>query len=241
MTPPFFYIPGSFAEGSVVEPAEETGKHMVQVLRMREGDPCIATDGLGTLADASILTTSKRSCTLLLKGVRHQPAAPHHITLAISLLKNASRFEWLVEKASETGINAIVPLLCMRTEKERFRLDRAQALAISAMQQSQQSWLTEVKEPMELASLTSTATASHKFIAHCMENARKPLVSIIDQQFGSSIILIGPEGDFTPDEVKMAMAAGYEPVTLGATRLRTETAGITAAILLRQLGMQATL
>jgi 16S rRNA (uracil1498-N3)-methyltransferase len=237
MTAPFFYIPGSYVAGAVVEPVEETGKHIVQVLRMREGDACLLTDGLGTIAHAKILTTSKRSCTILVSNTVQQPSPVHQITIGISLLKNASRFEWFVEKAAETGISTIVPLICSRTEKQRFRQDRAQAIAISAMQQSQQSWLTEIKAPEDPHTLISSCTAERKFIAHCMEDVRTPLVSTANSSSQSSIILIGPEGDFTPEEVKTALAAGYEPVILGSTRLRTETAGITAAILLRQLGI----
>jgi 16S rRNA (uracil1498-N3)-methyltransferase len=154
------------------------------------------------------------------------------VIIAISPLKNASRFEWFLEKAAETGISAVVPLLCSRTERQFIKKDRWNGILVSAMQQSQQAWLTELADPLVFSSFVSGRHASENYIAHCMEGKKTPLQMIVKQSHSSSCILIGPEGDFTIDELSMALDQGYHPVSLGETRLRTETAGITAAVLL---------
>ena len=236
MSLPFFYADGKLKEGSVIEPPEDTARHIVQVLRMREGEALIITDGRGDSARCEISTVSKKNCTLKVGAVISKPPFKHHITVAISLLKNAGRFEWFLEKAAENGINQIIPLLCERTEKQRFRKDRADSILISALQQSQQSWLTEINEPIDLKLFLHRQQDGRKYIAHCLEHDKNPLSRTINEDDSRSIILIGPEGDFSPDEIDMALVQGYKPVSLGETRLRTETAGLAAAILLKQLG-----
>ncbi|MEI2748632.1 MAG: RsmE family RNA methyltransferase [Ferruginibacter sp.] len=163
------------------------------------------------------------------------PAPERKNTIAISLVKNASRFEWFLEKATENGIAAIIPLICSRTEKQHFRTDRMKNILISAMLQSQQVWLPEMHEPQSFLTYISTETASQKFIAHCEPDKEKIALSKIYKHGLPTSILIGPEGDFTAAEIKSALDAGFVPVALGETRLRTETAGLAAAVLLQQL------
>ena len=236
MSLPFFFADLGLNEGSLIEPGEETAKHIVQVLRMGAGERMILTNGRGLAAECTITSVSKRSCTLKVGVVTNSAPSAHHITIAISLLKNSARFEWFLEKAAENGINKIIPLICARTEKQRFRKDRAEAILISAMQQSQQSWITEVSDPIDLKKYLASPHEGMKYIAHCDDQERHSLAQSIDANTTHSTILIGPEGDFTVEEIALAFQNGFTPVTLGDTRLRTETAGLVAAILLRQLG-----
>jgi 16S rRNA (uracil1498-N3)-methyltransferase len=158
------------------------------------------------------------------------------VTVAISLLKNASRFEWFLEKATEIGVSGIVPLLCERTEKEHARIDRLRSILVSAMLQSQQAWLPELSEPMGFSELVGRPASGGRYIAHCLE-APLSTDSLADWRKTADgvppqLILIGPEGDFSPKEVEAALKEGFLPVTLGENRLRTETAGVVAATLL---------
>ncbi len=239
MNLPLFYSPMIAASGEFMELEEENAKHIVQVLRMKTGDGLRLTDGRGTLAQCSISASAKKSCTVSVQSKSSIPPPAHKVTVAISLLKNTSRFEWFLEKAAETGIHKVVPLICHRTERQVFRESRLKSILISAMLQSQQSWLTEISAPVNLAQYIASIEHSgyeNIYIAHCEDQDKQELALLVNKQHHHSLVLIGPEGDFTPEEISMAMAAGCRPVQLGETRLRTETAGITAAVLLRQLG-----
>ena len=155
------------------------------------------------------------------------------ITIAMSLLKNSSRFEWFLEKATEIGITEIVPLICERTERQHFRLDRLKQIVVSAMLQSRQSWLPVLKEPVLLEQVVESADHQQRFIAHCIEEEKKSLTGLIDKLQRRRIILIGPEGDFTKEEVQLASQHHFLTVSLGENRLRAETAGVVAASLLK--------
>ena len=154
------------------------------------------------------------------------------ITIAISLLKNTNRFEWFLEKATEIGVSEIIPLICERTEKQKFRYDRMKGICISAMLQSQQTWLPILHEPKQFNHLAIEQFGTQqKFIAHCNEASGKKNLSTF-QPLNHSTILIGPEGDFTKQEIELALQNGFTPVSLGETRLRSETAGVVASVLL---------
>ena len=158
-------------------------------------------------------------------------AAPtKKISIAISLLKTAARFEWFLEKATEIGVCEIQPLISARTEHTRFRHDRMNAIVIAAMLQSQQVWLPILQEPVEFTKYIPRSNYAQKLIAHC-EEEQKQLIKNLPVSSDTQI-LIGPEGDFTPEEIELALANQYLPVTLGDTRLRAETAGVVAATLL---------
>jgi len=149
-------------------------------------------------------------------------------------LKNSNRFEWFLEKATEIGINEIIPLICERTEKQKFRYDRMKGICTSAMLQSQQVWLPILHEPRPFNHLTiEQFKQSQKFIAHCIEEKKRNLSDLVNDSLPSQIILIGPEGDFTPDEIQLALQNHFIAVSLGETRLRAETAGVVAATILR--------
>jgi 16S rRNA (uracil1498-N3)-methyltransferase len=239
MNLPFFYSPDIVSNGELLDLEEENAKHIVQVLRKKSGDELRLTDGKGTISLCVITASAKKSCTVRIQSTTTIPPPLHKVTIAISLLKNAGRFEWFLEKAAETGIHAIVPLICQRTERQVFRESRLKTILVSAMLQSQQAWLTELSTPLPFSSFIASLqqqSLDHRYIAHCEDGTKSELSTVIERQQRSSLVLIGPEGDFTPEEISAAIATGCIPVQLGATRLRTETAGITAAVLLKQLG-----
>lgn len=212
MDAPFFFVDAILQEGAVVTPPEDTARHMVQVLRMREGEQLVLTNGQGKSALCIIQSTSKKSCTILVGEVTVTPNRKKQITIAISLLKNANRFEWFLEKAAELGVSRVVPLQCTRTEKQHFRKDRAQTILVSALQQSQQAWLTEITELTSFDAFLQQSVSGNAFIAHC-EPSEKQLLS--GAGLAAATILIGPEGDFTPSEIDAAIQKGFIPVTLG--------------------------
>lgn len=229
MSLPFFYVDTLLTEGAVISPPEDTARHMVQVLRMREGEQMIITNGRGETAICTITATAKKSCTIQAGTVTVTPERKRKVTIAISLLKNVSRFEWFLEKAAELGVDRIIPLQCARTEKQHFRMDRAKTILVSALQQSQQTWLTEITAVTSFESFLQQTFPGKNFIAHCEPSEKQVLTGV---GLDAATILIGPEGDFTPSEIDAAIQKGFIPVTLGETRLRTETAGIAAAVML---------
>lgn len=233
MALPFFYISDYIPGQSQVELAEEASRHVVHVLRMKVGEQINLTDGKGALLTCTIAETGKKSCTVEVREIKNQKPKTRNISVGISLIKNTNRFEWFLEKATEIGVTEIIPLVCARTEKEKFRSDRLKGICISAMLQSQQCRLPVLHEPVDFDKIISTMSSEQKFIAHCDdENNKQPLTHQLVSQLTSKIILIGPEGDFTSDEISLAVQNGFSPVSLGDTRLRTETAGVVAATLL---------
>jgi 16S rRNA (uracil1498-N3)-methyltransferase len=240
MALPFFFAE-NLAESASLALDEITSKHIAQVLRMKAGEKIQLTNGTGLVATAEIVTSNKKGSTVALIDSLQQAHKTKRITgIAISPVKNNSRFEWFLEKATELGVSDIYPLLCTRTEREHFRYERMNAISISAMLQSQQAWLPVLHQPILFHTLISGKseqalhldTYHHKWIAHCAGDEKQSLADALTEQMEDGLILIGPEGDFTQEEVNLALDNGFKPVGLGNTRLRTETAGITAASLL---------
>ena len=226
---PFFYINESPATGATISLKEDTSRHCIQVLRMKKDEQLILTNGIGGLYQASIFKEDKKNCLVTINQVENIKPSSRKITIAISLLKNASRFEWFLEKATELGIASIVPLICKRTEKQYFRQDRMNNIVVSAMLQSKQCFLPLLSEPVTFQKFIEENNLQQNFIAHCIEDNKQ---SLANNKLPSELcMLIGPEGDFSPDEINIAIEKKYIPVTLGNTRLRTETAGIVAATL----------
>lgn len=233
MTLPFFYIENFDGAAKTIVLNEDNSRHVVQVLRMKEGEKLNLTDGKGNLITAEITGVHKKHCEVLVKETSTQQPATRKITIAISLLKNSNRFEWFLEKATEIGVAEIIPLICERTEKEKFRYDRMLGICISAMLQSQQVWLPVLHEPIQFANLKMSKFANEqKLVAHCMEGERQSISHLHIGKFAHWLICIGPEGDFTKEEIELAIQNDFIPVSLGETRLRTETAGVVAAALL---------
>ena len=235
MALPFFYIADYNSSQIEIVLDEDTSRHVAQVLRMKEGEKLNLTDGKGNLITAGITDAHKKHCKVNIIDSQFTSHVTRKITIAISLVKNTNRFEWFLEKATEIGISEIIPLICERTEKQKFRFDRMKGICISAMLQSQQCWLPILDEPVKyieyIKSIKDNAELT-KFIAHCEEQNQKNSLSTF-QLLNHSTILIGPEGDFTKNEIELALQNNFIPVSLGETRLRTETAGIVAATLLK--------
>ena len=234
MTLPFFYIADHDPSQKEIVLDEDTSRHVVQVLRMKEGEKLNLTGGKGNLITAEVADAHKKHCSVRVLAMSQALRAARQITIAISLLKNTNRFEWFLEKATEIGVSEIIPVICERTEKQKFRYDRMKGICISAMLQSQQCWLPDLHEPVQFANLQISNYANHqKLIAHCIEEKKQSLNHL---QIGTSanwLICIGPEGDFTKQEIEVALQNNFIPVSLGETRLRTETAGVVAASLLK--------
>jgi 16S rRNA (uracil1498-N3)-methyltransferase len=251
MSIPFFYIEQFDEKSLLITLNEETSKHVVQVLRMHEGEQLNLTDGKGTLITAVIATAHKKQCVVRVQETRFKKQGTRKTSIAISLVKNASRFEWFLEKATEIGVSEILPLICERTERQHFRYERMKGILVSAMLQSEQVWLPVLREPVKFEEFirqmspsdefvddvsvsrpTGTSDGSVKLIAHCEEGVKKPFSNFQISSFSKSVILIGPEGDFSPVEIELALQHNFHPVSLGETRLRTETAGMVAAVLM---------
>jgi 16S rRNA (uracil1498-N3)-methyltransferase len=232
MSLPIFYSEDLVTSQQIITLDENTSKHVVQVLRMNKGEQLQLTDGKGALVTAVIEDDHKKKCTVKNTGLKNTDAPIHKTSIAISILKNNARFEWFLEKATEIGISEIIPLICERTEKHHFRFDRMKNILVSAMLQSQQLWLPQLHEPQKLDDIIQKADQQQKFIAHCIDEEKNSLNKLVDLNAASQIILIGPEGDFSKSEISLALQHHFLPVTLGDTRLRTETAGIVAATIL---------
>jgi 16S rRNA (uracil1498-N3)-methyltransferase len=230
MSLPFFYaseIPAGLTHFTL---SEETSKHCIQVLRMKTGEQLQLTNGKGMVLIASIANEDKKKTVVFIEESKHILRNPKKISCCISLLKNANRFEWLLEKVTEMGVHEIQPLLCARTEHARFRQDRLNGILIAAMLQSQQAWLPILHEPVAVKTCVLQSSYQQKLIAHCEEDKKQ---FIKDLPITNEVqILIGPEGDFSPEEIIFAIDNGYLPITLGETRLRSETAGMVATALL---------
>lgn len=228
---PLFYKDNIAAGDENVSLDENTSKHIVQVLRMQRGASLQLTDGKGNIFTTVITDNHRKKCMVKIIEATLAYRLSYDVSIAISLIKNSNRFEWFIEKAVELGVSNIIPLICTRTEKQQFRLERMQSIAISAMLQSRQTWLPEISVPVTFTAVIQQHRYKQKFIAHCEGNEKRNLQEVIQKET-PSIILIGPEGDFTREEIEEASQNGFVAVSLGNTRLRTETAGIVAASLL---------
>lgn len=230
MSLPFFYESAIPGQGSHFTLSEETSRHCIQVLRMKEGGLLRLTDGKGILYKAGIVSSDKKRSIVQIEETITVAPPSKKISIAISLLKNVSRFEWFLEKVTEIGVTHIQPIISARTEHQRFRHERMHGILVAAMLQSQQAWLPVLQEPMAFEKLVTNHDFSQKLVAHCEDNQKQFIRDL--PETGSVQILIGPEGDFTPEEIELALQNQYLPVSLGGTRLRAETAGVVAAALL---------
>jgi 16S rRNA (uracil1498-N3)-methyltransferase len=226
---PYFFV-SSFEKDPVeIDLDEDNSRHIVQVLRMAVGQSLRLTDGKGTLLTATIAAAHKKKCRVDVRSATILPPPERQVSVAISPLKNASRFEWFLEKATEIGVTGIIPLISDRTERQHLRPDRLGNILVSALLQSQQAWLPILRPPTPLAQLLDEPGFDRRLIAW-LGDPQTAVYPRADPR--STLILIGPEGDFTAEEAASALARQYIPVTLGKNRLRTETAGVVAATLL---------
>jgi 16S rRNA (uracil1498-N3)-methyltransferase len=232
MSIPFLYAPNIPGTAGPYELDETASRHL-QVLRGKPGDPVTFTAGRGNRYDAVVTGAGKRNYTVRIGEVSFVPPPTPQLDIAISFTKNISRIEWFLEKATEIGISCFTPLLCRRSERAAYNAVRLQKVLVSAMLQSGQCHLPVLQEQLPLPeTLREAGSCPQRFIAHCGAGPRPYLAGML-QAGRDATVLIGPEGDFTAEEVAAAEQAGYLPVSLGTTRLRTETAGVVAATLLK--------
>ncbi len=211
---------------------DDEAQHAVKVLRLREGAPLRVTDGVGSWFDCTILKPDVKRCIVQITKKTATPPRPYQIELAIAPTKNLDRIEWLVEKATEIGIDRFSFFYSQHSERRTLKLERLQKIAISAMKQSLQAYLPQIIEVGDFTKYISQSTNKAKFIAHLPESHfPKNLLQIAKPNLNYAV-LIGPEGDFSADEIALAMSNGFEMVTLGNTRLRTETAALIACQIL---------
>lgn len=227
MSLPQFYHEGTLAQGHEVWLDEDTVRHVLQVLRMNTGEQLQLTNGQGYTAIATIATAAKKKCSVHIDTTNFKEREPFGLHLCVAFTKNASRNEWLLEKATELGVRSITPLQATRTERDKIRYDRWKGILISALLQSQQSYLPTLHELTPLNEVLERYKDGHqKMIGHCIDTYERRPVREVMQAGQQTVMLIGPEGDFTRDEVNLCMTQGYAGVSLGTQRLRTETAAI---------------
>ena len=220
-----FYAPDII--DTLVLPEDES-QHCARVLRLNEGDEITVTDGKGSFFSAILENVHPKHCHINI--TEHFPQKTlwdGTIHIAIAPTKNMDRLEWFVEKATEIGINTITCLRCRYSERREIKLQRLIKIAVSAMKQSQKATLPQINEMIDFNNFISIKHEGQKMIAHCVEN-QKYLIKDIYKPKDNVLILIGPEGDFSNEEIASALTAGFSPVSLGKSRLRTETAALVA-------------
>jgi 16S rRNA (uracil1498-N3)-methyltransferase len=222
-----FYAPGISGKTWTLDPVES--KHCVRVLRMGKGTIVKLIDGKGNLYEGVISEPDQKECRIDVTGmISDFEKRPYRLHIAISPLKNPERFEWFVEKSVEIGIDEITPLICKNTEKLTIKTERISNIVISAMKQSLKAKITVVNPVCTFREFLTAGQQGNKMIAHCTEKSPRRSVAEVLGKGENAVIMIGPEGDFSNDEIKEAMEAGYKEIHLGSSRLRTETAGIAA-------------
>ena len=207
---------------------KEESRHIVKVLRKKEGDFIQITNGIGALFTAEITFANEKKCEVTISTEEFFEPAPYELHLAVAPTKLNDRYEWFLEKAVEIGITQITPIICEHSERIAFKADRFEKIIQAAMKQSLQYYLPTLHEPVPFNTFVNETHEGELFIAHCEETDKKLLKHALHPN-KKITILIGPEGDFSTKEITTALGLGYVPVSLGNTRLRTETAAIVAA------------
>ena len=222
-----FYNPTiSYTQSSFVFNKEES-KHIIKVLRKKESDILFVTNGLGFLFKTEIKLASDTKCTVSILSFEEQEKPKYHLHLAVAPTKMNERYEWFLEKVTEIGIQEITPIICEHSERKIIKLDRFQKIIESAMKQSLHYYIPKLNEPILYKDFIKKEFNGSKLIAHCEENDKKSLKSVLKTNEDITL-LIGPEGDFSQKEIQLALTNNYIAVSLGNTRLRTETAAIVA-------------
>lgn len=222
-----FYNPAIDPETENFTFDREESKHIIKVLRKKDGDNLFVTNGLGVLFTTEITLASDSKCTVKIVSAKAAEMPKYHLHLAVAPTKMNDRYEWFLEKATEIGVGEITPIICDHSERKHIKTDRFDKILQSAMKQSLHYFLPKLNEPVAFKDFIKQQHRGTLCIAHCEETEKNSLKSVLkpDEDF---TILIGPEGDFSEKEVKLALKNRYIPVMLGNTRLRTETAAIVA-------------
>ncbi len=221
-----FYVPNISGGEFILDETES--KHAVRVLRLQKGSRVQVVNGTGGFYEAEITDVNQKKCRLsIIKSQLEFGKKDFHLHIAIAPTKNNDRFEWFLEKATEIGIDEITPLITSHSERKTVNPERLEKILVSAMKQSLKAYLPKLNELTSFKELITNNKTDINFIAYCDEIQKTHLKDLATKGT-NTLILIGPEGDFSPDEVKLAIENGYQVVSLGESRLRTETAGIVA-------------
>ena len=224
-----FYNPNISVTTTEITFDKEESRHIIKVLRMKEGDSFKITNGKGSFFDAEIISANPKGCLVKILSEETQKPLPYQLHLVVAPTKLNDRYEWFLEKATEIGISEITPIICDHSERKVIKTERYEKILQSAMKQSLKAYFPVLNEAISFRDFINVEKQFEdlKFIAHCEETDKKSLKSLLLPNKRITI-LIGPEGDFSSEEIELAKNAGYIPVTLGESRLRTETAAIVA-------------
>ena len=237
----YFYVPDA---ATCSELPEEEAQHALKVLRLKEGDEMRLMDGKGCFYEARVLSATGKHCYYEVMSASPQCRQwEGYIHLAIAPTKMMERMEWLAEKATEVGIDELTFLDCRFSERRVVKVPRVEKIVVSAVKQSRKAWAPVVNEMTDFKTFIAQHTESCRYIAHCYDEVER--VNLFDElrrnsrlsPLSQQLVLVGPEGDFSIEEVRMAVEAGFVSVDLGKSRLRTETAGL-AAVMMMQLAKQ---
>jgi len=222
-----FYAPGINGDSYVLD--EKESKHCIRVLRMVKGTALKLIDGKGNLFEGQISNPDPKGCHITVSEIKHDfEKRNYRLNLAISPLKNPDRFEWFIEKSVEIGVDEITPVICKNSEKKSVKRDRIENIIISAMKQSLKALRPVLNDPVNFDKFMGISSDATMMIAHCRDDMERSKISDVCGKGENAVIMIGPEGDFSEEEILSAINAGFIPVHLGASRLRTETAGVAA-------------
>ncbi|HTB31469.1 MAG TPA: 16S rRNA (uracil(1498)-N(3))-methyltransferase [Bacteroidia bacterium] len=229
-----FYIPKITDDTCKLD--EEESKHCVRVLRLRENDAVEIIDGKGNLYKTLIENANPKACVLKVESQSFEPKQSWELVIAVAPTKNMVRMEWLIEKLTEIGFTKFIPVECNNSERRVIKTERLNKIAIEAMKQSGRVYLPQMEELISFEKLVRNyqAFTGQKFIPHCNNSEKKSLNSAY-KTGENAFVLIGPEGDFTKEEIELAIGSGFIPVSLNEKTLRTETAALSAAIALNTL------
>ena len=223
-----FYNPDIQPDDKAFTFDKEESRHIVKVLRKSEGDKIYITNGAGYLFTSEVTFANEKKCEVRIIVEEFHKPAPYSLHLAVAPTKMNDRYEWFLEKAAEIGVNEITPIICEHSERTNFKVDRFEKILQSAIKQSLQFYMPKLNNPVACDKFIKQKLKGQLLIAHCEETEKKLLKNALAPKQNVTI-LIGPEGDFSKKEIQLALEHKYIPVSLGNTRLRTETAAIVAA------------
>ena len=217
-------------QNTLVELSPEESRHCTKVLRLKAGDEIGFVDGKGLFASARLVDVNARSTTATITYREHKPKRDFHLHMAVAPTKSIDRFEWFLEKATECGIEEITPIICAQSERTTIKPERLKKILLAALKQSQRAWLPKLNNAVRFKDFVNNIkTETTAFIAHCGEGEKQSLKQVY--QWGNdALIMIGPEGDFSREEIELAGERGIQAISLGQNRLRTETAALVACM-----------
>lgn len=232
---PYFFESEKFENNLNLKLSSDNFRHAITVLRMQEKDQLYLVNGRGERALATIQLIEKKQCIVSIAKIETESKRSPALYMAVGFTKNRNRNEWLLEKITEIGVDVIIPLKCMHSEREKFNFERMNQILIAAMIQSQQVFLPELTQalsPEDAIQYFLKQSQGNILMAHCEEGEKRNLIDVCS--VNDSLIMIGPEGDFSPEEIKACTEKGAQQISLGPNRLRTETAALYAASIFNQ-------